>query len=88
MTAVGASAKDSSVFLGAGGSSRVFSVVASNGEHCALKASTQLSRAELHYEFGITQRAAAAGAPVVPTVPDSLTFLEDANTGNFLGGGF
>jgi hypothetical protein len=88
MTAVGASAKDSSVFLGAGGSSRVFSVLASNGELCALKASTQLSLGELRYEFDIMQRAAAAGAPVVPTVPDSLTLLVDVNTGSFCGGGF
>ena len=33
---------------------------------CALKASATLSRAELEYEFATLQRAAAAGAPVVP----------------------
>jgi hypothetical protein len=87
-TAVSAGSQDSSYFLGAGGSARVFSVTAADGEPCALKASLLLSPAELHFEFETMQRAAEAGAPVVPTVPDSLMLLNDASSGEFCGGGF
>jgi len=87
-TAFFSGSQDSSVFLGAGGSARVFSVTAADGEPCALKASLLLSPLELHYEFYTMQRAAAAGAPVVPTVPGSLTRLNDASSGEYCGGGF
>ena len=76
-----------SAFLGAGGSARVFCVAAEGAEALALKASTTLSRAELDYEFTMLARAAAAGAPVVPAVPDSLVFFVDAE-GAYRGGGF
>jgi len=77
-------------FLGAGGSARVFRVAAAGvdaAEPRALKASTTLSRAELEYEFTTLQRAAAAGAPVVPVVPGSLVFYVD-EAGAHRGGGF
>jgi hypothetical protein len=78
----------SSAFLGAGGSARVFCVAAEGtaAPH-ALKASVTLSRAELEYEFSVLGRAAAAGAPVVPVVPDSLVFFVDEE-GAHGGGGF
>ena len=77
-----------SAFLGAGGSARVFCVAAegATAPH-ALKASATLSRAELEYEFSALARAEAADAPVVPVVPDSLTFFLDG-AGSHCGGGF
>ena len=87
-TAVSVGSEDSSVFLGAGGSARVFGVTAASGEPFALKASTRLSAAELRYEFDTMQRAAAADAPVVPPVPGSLTALVHGSTGLHCGGGF
>ena len=81
-------AERSSAFLGAGGSARVFCVAAEGAAapH-ALKASATLSRAELEYEFTVLARAAAAGAPVVPVVPNSLVFFVDG-AGSHGGGGF
>ena len=87
-TAVIPGSEDSSVFLGAGGSARVFGVATEQGEPCALKASTLLSAGELRYEFDTMQRAANAGAPVVPPVPDSLITLVQDSTGRHCGGGF
>jgi hypothetical protein len=87
MTAAGA--KRTSAFLGAGGSARVFCVAAEGGAPAplALKVSEKLSRAELEYEFSTLQRAAGAGAPVVPVVPDSLVVYVD-DRGTHRGGGF
>jgi hypothetical protein len=78
-----------SAFLGAGGSARVFCVAAEGSDDAlfALKASTTLSRADLEYEFMTLQRAAAAGAPVVPVVAGSLAFFFSA-AGVHCGGGF
>jgi hypothetical protein len=78
-----------SAFLGAGGSARVFCVAAEGAAAPlrALKASTALSRAELSYEFAALRRAADAGAPVVPVVPDSLVIFVDG-AGEYGGGGF
>ena len=78
-----------SAFLGAGGSARVFCVAAKGSTDApfALKASTMLSRADLEYEFTTLQRAANAGAPVVPVVPGSLVFFFNA-AGEHGGGGF
>jgi hypothetical protein len=78
----------SSAFLGAGGSARVFCVAAEGAAapH-ALKASATLSRADLEYEFSALERAAVAGAPVVPVVPGSLVFFVDG-AGAHGGGGF
>jgi len=77
-----------SAFLGAGGSARVF-CVAKEGAAApfALKASVTLSRADLEYEYTALERAAAAGAPVVPVVPGSLVFFVD-DAGAHGGGGF
>jgi tRNA A-37 threonylcarbamoyl transferase component Bud32 len=78
-----------SAFLGAGGSARVFCVAQLTGaELRALKVSSELSRAELTYEFKALKDAAQAGAPVVPVVDGSLTFFIDDATGEFRGGGF
>ena len=75
-------------FLGAGASARVFCVRdAAAGALRALKVSTTLSRSDLEYEFSSLQRAAAAGAPVVPVVADSLRVLVDER-GYLCGGGF
>ena len=78
-----------SAFLGAGGSARVFCVAAEGGAAAplALKVSEKLSRADLEYEFSTLMRAAVAGAPVVPVVPDSLVFYVD-DAGAHRGGGF
>jgi aminoglycoside phosphotransferase len=78
-----------SAFLGAGGSARVFCVAAEGSADApfALKASTTLSRADLEYEFTTLQRAATAGAPVVPVVAGSLTSFFSA-AGAHCGGGF
>jgi tRNA A-37 threonylcarbamoyl transferase component Bud32 len=77
-----------SAFLGAGGSARVFCVATEGAtEHFALKVSTKLSRSDLEYEFSVLQKAADAGAPVVPVVPKSLIIFVDA-TGKHSGGGF
>ena len=80
-----------SAFLGAGGSARVFCVArrGAAGEAAvlhALKASSSLSLAELTYEFQTLLQAAAAGAPVVPAVADSLVFFK--GDGKYRGGGF
>ena len=78
-------------FLGAGGSARVFRVAAEGAgaaPPAALKVSTSLSRAELEYEFSTLLRAAAAGAPVVPAVADSLVIFVDGASGAHRGGGF
>ena len=79
----------SGAFLGAGGSARVFSVTSNDSTAAlrALKVSTKLSRADLEYEFATLQRAAAAGAPVIPVVADSLVCSVDDN-GAHCGGGF
>ena len=84
-----AGAERTSAFLGAGGSARVFCVAAEGGAPAplALKVSEKLSRAELEYEFSTLQRAAGAGAPVVPVVPDSLVVYVD-DRGTHRGGGF
>jgi hypothetical protein len=92
--AAGDGASQSSAFLGAGGSARVFSVArppAAGGAAellYALKVSSTLSRAELTYEFDTLAQAAAAGAPVVPVVADSLVCYVDDGTGAHCGGGF
>ena len=89
--AAGDASARASAFLGAGGSARVFCVArrGAAGEAAelhALKASSSLSLAELKYEFQTLQLAAAAGAPVVPAVADSLAcFVDD---GAYRGGGF
>jgi len=97
VAALGEAAPDGSethvgAFLGAGGSARVFRVVAAEGAGAAppaaLKVSTSLSRAELEYEFSTLLRAAAAGAPVVPAVADSLVIFVDGASGAHRGGGF
>jgi tRNA A-37 threonylcarbamoyl transferase component Bud32 len=87
VTAVGA--ERTSAFLGAGGSARVFCVAAEGGAPAplALKVSEKLSRTALEYEFSTLQRAADAGAPVVPVVPDSLVVYVD-DRGTHRGGGF
>jgi hypothetical protein len=83
-----------SSFLGAGGSSRVFAVrrAGDGGALHALKVSAALSRSALAYEFGSLRRAAAAGAPVIDVVEDSLTFFEGGDEGGggdlYYGGGF
>ena len=84
-----AGAERTSAFLGAGGSARVFCVAAEGGAPAplALKVSEKLSRAALEYEFSTLQRAADAGAPVVPVVPDSLVVYVD-DRGTHRGGGF
>jgi len=77
-----------SAFLGAGGSARVFCVAAAGAAApYALKSSTTLTRAELTYEFNTLKLAAAAGAPVVRVVPDSLAFFVNGE-GAYGGGGF
>jgi len=78
-----------SAFLGAGGSARVFCVaqLAGAAELRALKVSSQLTRADLTYEFNALKNAAQAGAPVVPVVDGSLAFFVD-DAGELRGGGF
>ena len=90
--AAGDSSARTSAFLGAGGSARVFCVARRGvagraAELHALKASSSLSRAELAYEFQTLQKAAAARAPVVPVVADSLAYFVD-DGGAYRGGGF
>ena len=84
-----APAGSASAFLGAGGSARVFSVVAAGAvaEPRALKVSTTLLLAELDYEFATLRRAAAAGAPVVPVIDGSLRHFYDYGDGTYCGGG-
>ena len=65
----------------------MFCVAAGDATRHALKASLALSRADLEYEFSALQRAAEAGAPVVPVVPGSLVHFLDGS-GAHRGGGF
>ena len=78
-------------FLGAGASGRVFAVrragTGAGAPPLALKASHTASRADLTYEFDRHVAAAAAGAPVVPIIADSLRFAVDA-AGCHAGGGY
>ena len=81
--------KRTSAYLSSGGSARVFCVAAEGAPSpYALKVCTTLSCAELNYEFSALQRAAALGAPVVPVVEGSLTFMWDGEARAYRGGGF